>query len=976
MRIDLQCPAEVWQCKLPATSAEPCVLILYNLGDQLIVSAEVTLVLVDRQGKELQRLVERVRDLKGAPQQSFQLLLGMPEDAVSTAPARMEVTIEKLWYENGTVWRRGRNALVEYQTNALPRGRELNQLRRMAGADVIGYPQQQGGVWLCVCGRPNANGRDSCVRCSRSREAIFTQLTPEAIAVQLEREQERLEAEKQQSRLGAGDQLDFIERGKSHHWLLILLCALVLAGAGFLGARLWLVPYLDYMQAEQYLRDGDYTAAQEAFAAMGDYRDSAARLLEARYAQAAEQLADGEYETARDSFLALGSYSDSAVQAQEADYRRAAHLLGEGRINEAQALFQQLGTYRDSAEQVRACAYQKADELYAAGRWEEAQTAYLALGDYSDSAAKAQLCLYTPARQTLESGEPDAALTWLNQLPEDYKDVAALRRQAHYQVAELLLEEDPIAAGQEFLQAGSYQDAQVRAQDCLYQPAVAAMRSGEYETAAQLFAQIPGYLDADDNRLSCIYQDAVQALRDEEYKRTQTLIAQLPADYKDTAQMLKECVFRPAMAAFRQKDWAAAAEGFETLGDYKQADEYARKARYSQAHELYLEGAYAEAYDLFVALGKYRDSESQAKTVRYAQANKLKQEGRYAEAEEIYTELGSYRQSASSLKETRYARAAALLAEGDYTGAREIFAALGDYADSKQQLLACDYQRALALETAGTKDAAAESFAALGDYADSAARAQALWYELAQAAYADGNLALSAALFSRTPGYEDSDAMLTEIQSRIYTQPAELALAAMEAGNAPAAAYLLDGLDLTLMPEHYGSLQELYVRACYTEGKRLMDAGEPELAYPYLQRCPGYEDTDTLTDRTDWRILGTWRSDEHTLIFRKSGAMTLDGTNCTYTLDGYSILSEGTLLFKLSKLSGDQLLLRDLRDGKDEGLSLRRTASDELQPLPVVLFATQTDLPEAAAAPEAEAEAPETVSETDAEDSESEVSEE
>ena len=43
MLIDLTCPAEVFQVSLPTEERPSAELILYNLSDRVIVSAEVTL---------------------------------------------------------------------------------------------------------------------------------------------------------------------------------------------------------------------------------------------------------------------------------------------------------------------------------------------------------------------------------------------------------------------------------------------------------------------------------------------------------------------------------------------------------------------------------------------------------------------------------------------------------------------------------------------------------------------------------------------------------------------------------------------------------------------------------------------------------------------------------------------------------------------------------------------------------------------
>ena len=48
MRIDLSCPAELWRYELPKEDYPICGLMLYNLGEKIIVSVEVTLILLDR----------------------------------------------------------------------------------------------------------------------------------------------------------------------------------------------------------------------------------------------------------------------------------------------------------------------------------------------------------------------------------------------------------------------------------------------------------------------------------------------------------------------------------------------------------------------------------------------------------------------------------------------------------------------------------------------------------------------------------------------------------------------------------------------------------------------------------------------------------------------------------------------------------------------------------------------------------------
>ena len=156
MRMDLTCPVELWRSNLPKEDYPACELMLFNLSDKLVVSCEVTLILQDGEGKETDRLIYRAHDLEGRPRTPFTMAVPLEE---GVKPAAYEVVIEKVWYDDNDVWRRGKIQLTEYTSNALPNGRSLEMLRFVAGSNAVGYPEEQEGVWVrngvpLACGRP------------------------------------------------------------------------------------------------------------------------------------------------------------------------------------------------------------------------------------------------------------------------------------------------------------------------------------------------------------------------------------------------------------------------------------------------------------------------------------------------------------------------------------------------------------------------------------------------------------------------------------------------------------------------------------------------------------------------------------------------------------------------------------------------------------------------------------------------------
>ena len=125
-----------------------------------------------------------------------------------------------------------------------------------------------------------------------------------------------------------------------------------------------------YQAALVLMEEGNYSDAADAFAALGDYSDSAAKEQEARQAlelkekedayQAAQTLMDEEnYTGAANAFAALGNYSDSAAKEQEAQqmqetvesYQAAQALMDDGKYMQAMWALSGLN-YRDSQEKM------------------------------------------------------------------------------------------------------------------------------------------------------------------------------------------------------------------------------------------------------------------------------------------------------------------------------------------------------------------------------------------------------------------------------------------------------------------------------------------------------------------------------------------------------------------------------------------------------------------------------------------------
>lgn len=178
MRIDLTCPVEAWKVTLPTEETPACDVRLFNLSSLQVVSVEVTLLLSSQDGEETAKIIHRGRGLNGAPGKTFHMTVPVEGHI---RPDQYEITVEKVWYDNASVWRREKENTISYKPNNLHRSAQLTTLRAIAGDMASGYPDQQEGLWVCVCGRPNLDDTPVCVRCHREKAEVFARFSQEAL---------------------------------------------------------------------------------------------------------------------------------------------------------------------------------------------------------------------------------------------------------------------------------------------------------------------------------------------------------------------------------------------------------------------------------------------------------------------------------------------------------------------------------------------------------------------------------------------------------------------------------------------------------------------------------------------------------------------------------------------------------------------------------------------------------------------------
>ena len=442
-----------------------------------------------------------------------------------------------------------------------------------------------------------------------------------------------------------------------------------MADGAYADARYIINEYIPgYKDTDEMVKECDYQlalkkqaggaenarAAYNAFKALGNYRDSAARAAayETKYAEAVAKREANDFDGAIALFSALGTYSDSATKSEEAQnakaYADAVSLMNSEKYEEAIKAFRVLNGYSDSAEQIEACEtailereYQKAIKLKTDEKYEEAIEAFRVLNGYSDSAAQIEACEtailereYQKAIKLADEGKRNESIRLFRSL-NGYKDS---NEQIRYQQA-LQAESEGAKHAQTaydaFKALGTYKDSaeHAAAYETKYAEAISKRESGDFNVAIALFTELGTYSDS-----------AAQI------KETQNAKA-----YAAAASLMNEEKYEAAINAFRAlngySDSAAQIEACETA---------ILEREYQKAVKLKTDEKYEAAINAFRALNGYSDSAEQITECTYRTAEKLRESGKYDEAFAIYVTIRGYKDVAEILtNDTNIARAAA-----------------------------------------------------------------------------------------------------------------------------------------------------------------------------------------------------------------------------------------------------------------------------------------------------------------------------
>ena len=931
MRSDLTCPIEVVDVRVEQQETEGaqavvCVIRFLNLMEKAVDSVQMNIICFDEAGTRLGgRLVrafvhdeDDIRHFAGA---------FMPEHVDGVA--RVEASVEKVWFKDSEVWRREERNVREYTPNNLPEGRELDRLRTVAGPDAAGYPYEGDLFWMCVCGRANTLDDKLCFKCHRERARVLAEYSYAAIESTVGRRERDLEKRTRENLRKSSEQTvkhmtaEQEKRRQRSRRMGTVIALLILAVAG-LSAWRWGVPCAASVVATKRL-DSGLSADAKAIFEWIDLHWPGQFGAKENAQEAERRIIEGLIAVGHEDALVEASWRARAIPGPEggALYERAQLALAascevRGDYERAQAIYEALRESDEAAKRLLELIYTVADAAQERVDYPTAIERFASLGDYRDAQERHTQCIYLYGRQLLREGHYKQAAEQF-MLVSGEEDALELARQSYYLLAQVHQQDgEYVAAAELYESLGVYEQAHLRARECRYAAGMQALKaSGFYadmddaaqgdeaeaaepdgeaqaydadavqpvETdikalgdAAEQFALAGDYEDAQARFEAAVYMLSEHALESGDAQTAVGWLQRLPRGEEATAA-LNAATYALAEEREAGGDREGAVLAYASLGNYKDAVERMRALEYALAlDEIAISPESALAR--FEALGDYADAAEQALRCRYVIADAAYADGEYEQAIDLFDALGDYQDSAGKLRRSRYALAGTLREAGKYENAAALYEACGAYLDAEELALRSRYDGAEALEEEGDLAAAARAFDALGSYEDAPERARGAENQWLGALYADATMNMELG---------DYDSVIKGL-GEIWQQE---------------------------LPERYAGMAQLYIKACLARADELIAQNRPLEALPILESIADEPEAQEKLSANVYLVVGTWETVAGArYVFRRDGSCSLDGREAYFGGKDYDILigdepRPTQAGYRFVRMSGGVLTLRD-----------------------------------------------------------------
>ena len=927
MKIDFTCPAELLSIEF---TGESCSFYLNNLGEELITGAELKLSSFDEEQMLLDEQTIKYHDILSEPHEPLKLDFEVDE----TDFVYRELSIEKLWLEGGKSWRAGIANEFTYELNRLPDGRSLSTLQMVAGHDAVCYPEEQGDIWVCVCGRANRIDEELCRRCDRSKSSVFEKYNRDSVNEIASKIKAHNKQEDRQALQEAADMKDKqqiiaerVQKRKKHR-INIAISAIVLFVAFFL---IWYfgVPAYRSIAIDKHIEQGDFVWAKNELNKLPESYDIAPRMLVCDYNIAKLNMqgdSEEDIKKAIAQFDELNAYEDSSELLLEAKYRLGELYFDKKDYDKALDSFKAIESYSDSGLKITETNYNIALEKMDEGDMQGAKDILLTLESYSDTASLLMQIDYELGKKAFEDEKLEEALDLFSS-SQGYSDAEEWYYKALYSLAGKEFEAKNFeGAGEYYLQIANnekasveFKDARTKANICLYEIGIQALANGEYERAANTLYGILDYVNSKQLYSEAIRAIALNHINNAEFDEALEELSSIDED-EGAIKLIRRAKYEKAKS-LEASDIDGAIALYKDIQDYNDAGEIYLSLSYKRAEQMLADEKYDEAVLEFTQLGEYSDSQNRRKDALYAKAKALYNDNKLIESKDIFLSLEGYSDSSKLAKDIVMELANSYIADKSFEKAVAMLESIEQSEETEALLLEAKYLMATAFMNENNMEEALRYLEQIPDYRDSDSLLESVKYIVASELAGKGNKAESAKLFAELGDYKDSAERASRAYDETLESPAMLARQAYSDKNYSKAYESLENVDTSALPEKYADLKDIFEKCTYELANKAYADKNISRALELYRKIPEYNDVEDKLRLSSFKIIGIWISEDNDkeLIFNEDGSCTVDGKEYKhFYVENYKLyigddISKLESEYTLSKWEDNAFNIRDIK---------------------------------------------------------------
>lgn len=311
------------------------------------------------------------------------------------------------------------------------------------------------------------------------------------------------------------------------------------------------IPSMRYKNAEKLFSQADYDAAEEIFAKLGNYAESADYIIRCRYEKASELMENGKYPEAADAFTLLDGYGNSDELVQECMLKIAENHMENGEFEAAMSMYKAAG----KGELAETAAAERAEKYAAEGDY---FAAYDLAEKYCGSDISTEY-FYLGADKARRDGDFKTAADSFYKLGS-YKNSAALAEECTYEFyrSEYAKNGATEETARGFYFLGKFRDSHDLYLQNAYEYGMKCFEEGNFASAAAMFRNAAGYKDAGGQLYIARYELA-KSLENDDPASAKSIFAML-GNYRDSAS------HKSAAAKKVPESWYA--DGYTSVGDY------------------------------------------------------------------------------------------------------------------------------------------------------------------------------------------------------------------------------------------------------------------------------------------------------------------------------------------------------------------------------------------------------------------------